>query len=118
MAGVGGEQFANADAITRVREIRDQASMDAPVVISAADPLNLVGILDANLTRLTASCRNALLIRQGRCVAVRNGVDVEFIGSNNAKSQSEDRQQLLQFGLPQRAKAAREQRMKLARRFS
>lgn len=110
VAGVGGEQFALPTAITRVREIRDQATAHQPTVISAADPLNLVGILDSSHSRLTSSYRNALLIRQGRCVAVRNGVDIEFLEKGTSDTQSDDHQLLLKFGLPQRSKAIRERR--------
>ncbi len=46
VAGQTGEQFALAEALASLREARrSQASLAAPVVLAAADPLNLYGIL-------------------------------------------------------------------------
>ena len=44
VAGLVGEQFALPEAIPALREAR-RLDLDATVVVSAADPLNLVGIL-------------------------------------------------------------------------
>jgi ATP-dependent Lhr-like helicase len=48
IAGVGGEQFAASDAISQLRKLRDAGARQELVVLSAADPLNLVGILTAH----------------------------------------------------------------------
>eukprot|EP00913_Durusdinium_trenchii_P005682 g5300.t1 len=45
ITGVGGEQFAVADTIRRLRALRDEEPPGVATVLSAADPLNLVGIL-------------------------------------------------------------------------
>ena len=45
--GFVGEQFALPEAIERLRAERRCKDTDEPVVISTADPLNLVGILTA-----------------------------------------------------------------------
>lgn len=113
IAGVGGEQFGTEAAVAKLREFRDRDPDDQAVVVGAADPLNLVGIIDTH-SRLTASPKNALLLRNGTCVAVRNGVDVEFLVEEDAAQQREDRQQLMQFGLPQRAKEIRDRRLRMA----
>src|SRR6187397_1292587 len=45
VAGFGGEQFAAPDAIGRLRAVRRAEKPGELVVLSAVDPLNLVGIL-------------------------------------------------------------------------
>ena len=46
VTGVSGEQFALPEAVERLREVRRTAKDGRLVTISAADPLNLAGILD------------------------------------------------------------------------
>jgi ATP-dependent Lhr-like helicase len=67
VSGMSGEQFALADAVERLREIRRTPPDDQVLVISAADPLNLAGIVTAG-DRVRAVA--------GASVAYRNGVPV------------------------------------------
>ncbi|WP_459554495.1 DEAD/DEAH box helicase [Lacunimicrobium album] len=67
--GVAGEQFALPDAVTRLREIRDEMSPTPELItLSAADPLNLVGILDDH-PRLPATTNNKLAYLDGTLAA-------------------------------------------------
>ena len=43
--GFSGEQFAHPDAVSTLREIRKRPRDGEMVLLSAADPLNLVGIV-------------------------------------------------------------------------
>ena len=45
VAGFGGEQFALPEAVERLREVRHAGNQDSQVILSAADPLNLTGIV-------------------------------------------------------------------------
>ena len=45
VTGMSGEQFALADAVDRLREVRRTPLNGALIAISAADPLNLAGIV-------------------------------------------------------------------------
>ena len=45
VAGFSGEQFAHPDAVGMLREIRKRPRTGETVVLSAADPLNLTGIV-------------------------------------------------------------------------
>jgi ATP-dependent Lhr-like helicase len=45
VAGFVGEQFALADALEALRAGRRAAKIEDPIIVAAADPLNLVGIL-------------------------------------------------------------------------
>ncbi|HUP50825.1 MAG TPA: DEAD/DEAH box helicase, partial [Thermoanaerobaculia bacterium] len=47
VTGMSGEQFALPEAVERLREVRREGGDGKPIVISAADPLNLAGILTA-----------------------------------------------------------------------
>ena len=44
-AGVGGEQYAEPDAVEALRQSRDEERRESWVMLSGADPLNLVGIV-------------------------------------------------------------------------
>ena len=58
VSGMSGEQFALADAVERLREIRRTPPDGRCLVISAADPLNLAGIVTAG-DRVRAVVRHA-----------------------------------------------------------
>jgi ATP-dependent helicase Lhr and Lhr-like helicase len=72
VAGFGGEQFAAPDAVGRLRSVRKRAPLDELVVLSAVDPLNLVGILTPE-ARVAAVHRNRLLLRDGVPIAAVEG---------------------------------------------
>jgi ATP-dependent Lhr-like helicase len=70
--GMSGEQFALPDAIERMREIRREQPDGKLIVISAADPLNLSGILDA-AERIRATTNTRIAYRDGMAVSVMEG---------------------------------------------
>ena len=72
VTGMSGEQFAVPDAVQRMRELRRLGSRGEIVAISAADPLNLTGIVDAG-ERIRAAGRNRIAYHDGVPVAVREG---------------------------------------------
>ena len=78
VAGFSGEQFALPEAIGLLRETRRKADTGEWVSLSAADPLNLVGILTPG-ARLPALTGNRLLYRDGLPVAVLAGGAVRFL---------------------------------------
>jgi len=72
VTGASGEQFALPSAVERLREIRRSAPDDSVVVISGADPLNLVGTLTSG-ERIRAMTSTRIAFRHGIAVAVREG---------------------------------------------
>jgi ATP-dependent Lhr-like helicase len=78
VAGFSGEQFATPEAIGLLREVRRKAPTDQYVSLSAADPLNLIGILTPG-SRLPSLAGNRLLYRDGMPVASLAGGEVHFI---------------------------------------
>src|SRR6185436_6441490 len=72
VTGMSGEQFALPDAVQRMRELRRLGTRDEVIAISAADPLNLTGIVAAG-ERIRAAGRNRIAYHDGVPVAVREG---------------------------------------------
>jgi ATP-dependent Lhr-like helicase len=74
---VSGEQYALAETIDRLREARDTLVRQPWVVISAADPVNLFGVITSGV-RVPATHRNALVVQSGRVIATRVAGVAEF----------------------------------------
>jgi ATP-dependent Lhr-like helicase len=72
IAGFGGEQFAAADAVGRLRAVRKMDKIHELVVLSAADPLNLVGIVTPE-ARVASIHRNRILLEDGLPIAAVEG---------------------------------------------
>jgi ATP-dependent helicase Lhr and Lhr-like helicase len=77
VAGFSGEQFALPDAVGVLREIRRKPESDSWVSLSAADPLNLAGILTPG-PRLAALTGNRILYRGGLPIAFFTGGEMQF----------------------------------------
>jgi ATP-dependent Lhr-like helicase len=73
VTGVSGEQFALPEAIGLLRSVRREPLGRTHVVISAADPLNLVGIIKPEQQRVPAAQRNRILFRDGAPIAALEG---------------------------------------------
>ena len=64
VAGVSGEQYALPEAVGSLRAIRKLAQKGDLIPISAADPLNLTGVLTPGL-RVAAVSAHRVLLRDG-----------------------------------------------------
>jgi len=69
VGGVSGEQFALSEAIGLLRSIRKASPKHELITLSAADPLNLQGILTPG-PRIAAVAANRILFRDGLPLAV------------------------------------------------
>jgi ATP-dependent Lhr-like helicase len=72
VAGMSGEQFALPDAVERLREIRRSAPDGRVMAVSAADPLNLAGIITAG-ERVRVVASNRVAYRDGVPMAALEG---------------------------------------------
>jgi ATP-dependent Lhr-like helicase len=72
VTGVSGEQFALPEAVERLREVRRSAPDGRLVTISAADPLNLTGVLYGD-DRVRAVTSSRIVYRDGIAVAAFEG---------------------------------------------
>jgi ATP-dependent Lhr-like helicase len=70
VTGMSGEQFALPEAVNQLRAIRRQEKAGQLVAVSAADPLNLVGIITPG-ERIPALSSNRVLYRDGVPVLAR-----------------------------------------------
>jgi len=78
VAGFSGEQYALPEAVGLLRETRRQPSSGQWVSLSAADPLNLIGILIPG-SRLVALSGNRVVYRDGLPIAALSGGKVQFL---------------------------------------
>jgi ATP-dependent Lhr-like helicase len=72
VAGMSGEQFALPDAVERLREVRRTPPNGRLITISAADPLNLAGIVTAG-ERVRAAASTRMAFCDGVAIAVMEG---------------------------------------------
>ena len=64
VAGMVGEQFALPEAVEMLRQVRNQGPIGKITVVSACDPLNLVGILTAG-EKVPAVLGNRVVFKDG-----------------------------------------------------
>jgi ATP-dependent Lhr-like helicase len=82
VGGFGGEQFAAPEAVGRLRAVRKLERSGELVVLSAADPLNLVGILTPE-ARVPAVFRNRVLYRDGLPLAALEGARLRRLAESD-----------------------------------
>ena len=80
VTGMSGEQFALPDAVERLREVRRTPADGRLVAISAADPLNLTGIVTAG-ERIRSAIHTRIVHCDGVPVAVVEGDTVRELAS-------------------------------------
>ena len=82
LEGPGGEQFALGETVRRLRQLREELESGEKerelLIISAADPLNLLGILGAG-SRVPATATNRVVLVNGQAVAAITGREFEWI---------------------------------------
>ncbi len=84
VAGFVGEQFAMPEAVENLRSVKNSEPTGLMVVVSACDPLNLVGILTPG-ERVPAMPGNRVLFRDGvPLCSLENGVLVPQRGADEA----------------------------------
>jgi ATP-dependent Lhr-like helicase len=99
VAGFSGEQYATPDAVGLLRDMRNKSLDGKWVSLSAADPLNLIGILTPG-ARLPALTGNRLLYRDGLPVAVLAAGEVRFLQELEVKDAWQAQNVLLRRHVP------------------
>jgi ATP-dependent Lhr-like helicase len=87
VGGFGGEQFAAPEAVGRLRAVRKMERSGELVVLSAADPLNLAGILTPG-ARVPATFRNRVLYRDGLPIAALEGAQLRRLADCDIQDQN------------------------------
>jgi ATP-dependent Lhr-like helicase len=101
VAGVSGEQYALADAVGALRAVRKRGDTGELIALSAADPLNLIGILTPG-ARLAALAGNRLLLKDGVPIATYSCGEVQFQQEMSAHEQWQAQTALLRRFTPAR----------------
>ena len=78
VGGISGEQFALPEAVGMLRAIRREGAQDSLISISAADPLNLAGIIMPG-NRITAHTSNRILYHDGAPIAALESGETRFL---------------------------------------
>ena len=84
VTGMSGEQFALPEAVERLREVRRTKPDGVLRTISAADPLNLAGIVTAG-DRVRVAARSRIVYRDGVPLCVKEGDVVRELAAIDPK---------------------------------
>jgi ATP-dependent helicase Lhr and Lhr-like helicase len=104
VGGFSGEQFASSDAVHLLRSIRRTEADGSLIAISAADPLNMLGILLPG-SRLPQAASNRLVYRDGVPVAVLEAREIRFLIEMDAADEWQARNALLRRRVPPKVRA-------------
>ncbi len=100
VAASSGEQYALPDAVTALRSVRRRAGEGVLVSLSAADPLNLLGIVTPG-ARLAALAGNRFLLRDGVPIAVHVAGQTQYLEAVAAGEEWQLRNALLRHAYKQ-----------------
>ncbi|MCG8553776.1 MAG: DEAD/DEAH box helicase [Proteobacteria bacterium] len=107
VGSASGEQYALPEAVTLLRRLRREPPNPTLIAISAADPLNLVGIVPAG-ARVPALAANRILYRDGTPVGVREAGQVRLFEQTDRKEAWARTAALERLRLPSRRAAGRD----------
>ncbi|MGI9285783.1 MAG: DEAD/DEAH box helicase [Pseudomonadales bacterium] len=103
--GFAGEQFALPDAVAELRNIRKKKNNGELVAISAADPLNLTGVILPG-EKVPALSKNRLVFRDGVLLAQQSGGAVRVLEGSNSELDPEARAKLIRRKPPTALRAS------------
>src|SRR5207245_7446507 len=104
VGGFSGEQVASPEAVQMLRSIRRAPVDESMISVSAADPLNLVGIITPG-SRLATVASNRVLYRDGVPIAVLEAKEIRFLTEMSAADQWRARSALLRRQVPPKVRA-------------
>jgi ATP-dependent Lhr-like helicase len=99
VAGFSGEQFALPEAVSMLRSIRRNPVENLLVSLSAADPLNLIGIITPG-GRLASFASNRILYRDGVPIAVLESGETRFLVEMDPTSEWQAKNALVRRSIP------------------
>ena len=104
VAGHFGEQFALPEAVEALRAVRKEKDSETLVTLSAADPLNLVGIVTPG-AKIPAIPGNRVLFQGGVPTALHIGRETQFLVSVEKHREWELKNRLTQRTIPPQLRA-------------
>jgi ATP-dependent Lhr-like helicase len=99
IAGFSGEQYATPEAVGLLRDVRRKPHSQQQVALSAADPLNLIGIITPG-ARLVSLTGNRLLYCDGLPIATYAAGQVHFLEKLAPKDEWDAQTLLLRRHVP------------------
>ncbi|HEY1312709.1 MAG TPA: hypothetical protein VGE92_02480, partial [Steroidobacteraceae bacterium] len=99
VAGFSGEQYATPEAVGLLRDLRRKPLTQGYLSLSAADPLNLIGIITPG-ARLASLAGNRLLYRDGLPIATYAADEVHYMEELPEKERWEVQTALLRRHTP------------------
>jgi ATP-dependent Lhr-like helicase len=99
VAGFSGEQYATPEAVSLLRDTRRKPHDGELIALSAADPLNLVGLITPE-ARVPALTGNRVLYKDGLPLAAYAGGEVRFLTELDQKAQWEAQNAILRRHVP------------------
>jgi ATP-dependent Lhr-like helicase len=99
VAGFSGEQYAAPESVALLREVRRRPHDQQLISLSAADPLNLIGIVTPG-ARLPSLSGNRLLYLDGLPIATFSAGEVQFLEKLEPKKEWEARNAVLRRHVP------------------
>ena len=100
VAGFSGEQFALPEAVPRLRAARRADPEGVLISVSAADPLNLTGIVSPG-DRIASSAAGRVVYRDGVPVAAHEGGRIRMLVGEDAPDERDVRRALVRPMPPQ-----------------
>jgi ATP-dependent Lhr-like helicase len=97
--GFAGEQFALPEAVGLLREVNRREKNGELTAVSAADPLNLVGIIVPG-AKVPALASNRILYRDGVPVATLMGKETRLLAELDSEAEWQARTALLRRKMP------------------
>jgi ATP-dependent Lhr-like helicase len=104
VGGFSGEQFATSEAVQLLRSVRRTTAEGSLISVSAADPLNLLGIV-IPVGRLSPAASNRVLYRDGVPIAILEAKELRFLVEMTAADQWQARNALLRRHVPPKVRA-------------
>src|SRR5262249_16773663 len=83
--GVAGEQYAVPEAVELLRNLRDEPADSNTLVLSAADPANLCGIITSE-PRIPAIHTNTVALRNGQMIAACQAREIQWFAEVRPES--------------------------------
>jgi ATP-dependent Lhr-like helicase len=99
VAGFSGEQYATPEAVSLLRDIRRKPHDGQFIALSAADPLNLVGLITPE-SRVPALTGNRVLYKDGLPIAAYVAGEVRFFVEIDPSAQWEVQNAILRRHVP------------------
>jgi ATP-dependent Lhr-like helicase len=99
VAGFSGEQYATPEAVSLLRDIRRRPHDGQFIALSAADPLNLIGVITPE-ARVPALTGNRVLYKDGLPIAAYVGGEVRFLTQLDPAAQWEVQNAILRRHVP------------------